>query len=102
MGAAPTERWLQLIGNIVQIAPDVAKIPDWEELVRNYGIAIGVQSNNMKTREAVDEERQAELEKQQADEMAASVVPAATGAKLLSETDVGGGANALQNLLAAS
>lgn len=102
VGAAPTERWLQLIGNIVQIAPDVAKIPDWEELVRNYGIAIGVQSNNMKTRGAVDEERQAELEKQQADEMAASVVPAATGAKLLSETDVGGGANALQNLLAAS
>lgn len=102
VSAAPTERWLQLIGNVVQIAPDVAKIPNWEELVRNYGAAIGVQARDMRTREEVNEEKQEEAEKQQMDEMGAAIQPAAEGAKLLSETNVGGGANALQNLLAAS
>lgn len=100
VSAAPTERWLQLIGNIVQIAPIAASVPDWEELVRNYGSSIGVQARDMRTREAVAAEQAAAAEKEAATEAIEGVTALAPAAQQLSQTDVGGGANALQHLLA--
>lgn len=102
VSAAPTERWLGLIGNMAQIAPEVTRIPNWEELVRNYGAAIGVQARDMRTRDDVQAEREAAAAEQEATAAAQAGMAGAEGAKLLSETDVGGGANALQQLLAQS
>lgn len=98
--AAPTERWLGLIGNISAVAPQVLQVPKWEDLIRDYGLSIGVPAKSMNTREEVAEAtaaQQEQLEAQQAGVQAAELVD---GAKQLSETDVGGGANALQQLLA--
>lgn len=100
VAAAPTERWLQLIGSLGQIAPEVTRIPDWMALVRNYGTAIGVQARDMRPLEDVLGELQAMQEKEAAQEAMAMVPPTAAAAQQLSETDVGGGANALQLMLA--
>ena len=102
VSAAPTERWLQLIGNIAPIAPEAVTIPDWEALIRNYGEAIGVEARDVKSRERLAAEREAAQQKQaQAEALEAGAV-AVDAAQQLSATDVGGGSNALQQLLAAS
>lgn len=100
VAAAPVERWIGLVGSIAPIAPEVTQVPDWQELIRNYGTAIGVPARDMKSREAVEEraeEDKARLEAQEAGVVGKELVE---GAQTLSETDVGGGANALQQLLA--
>lgn len=100
VAAAPTERWLQLIGNMLQVEPEVRNVPDWDELIRGYGEDIGVHARYMKPRERVEQERQAaQAQAAQAQALEAASV-GATAAQQLSETDVGGGVNALQTLLA--
>jgi len=100
VGTVSVERWLQLIGNVAQMAPDEAlDIPDWESLIRDYGEAIGVKQKVMRSKEAV-EERRAAREEQKAQQQAVEVGGALTsGAQSLSATDVGGGQNALAALL---
>jgi hypothetical protein len=102
VSAAPTERWLQLIGNLIQVAPEVGRVPDWDGLIRNYGEAIGVEARDMKSREQVEAEAQAQAAAAQQEQVVEQAAVASTAAQQLSETDVGGGANALQQLLAAS
>lgn len=102
VAAAPTERWIAMIGQISPVVPDALLIPNWEELIRNYGAAIGVQARDMQTREAVAARRQAEQERLATQEAAVQGKELVDGAQVLSETDVGGGANALQALLARS
>lgn len=100
VAAAPVERWVGLVGNLAAISPEVLKVPDWSELVRNYGTAIGVHARDMRSREDVEEaneEEKAQLAAQQAGVVGEQLVDSA---ETLSKTDVGGGANALQQLLA--
>lgn len=100
VAAVPTERWLQLIGNVAQIAPNATKIPDWDTLVRDYGVSIGVPLKSMRSREDVVAEARAEEQQRQMEQMVATAPPVASAAESLSATDVGGGANALQLMLA--
>lgn len=100
VSAAPTERWIQLIGNISPVAPEAAQLPDWPELVRNYGEAIGVEARNMKSPERLQAEREAAAQAQAQEAAVQQGAVAVDAAQQLSETDVGGGANALQALLA--
>lgn len=99
VAAIPTERWLGLIGNIAGIRPDVLDIVDWEATIRNYGTDLGVPAKNMATREAVATAQQQRAEQLAAQEAAATGSVLIDGAKQLSETDVGGGSNALQRML---
>jgi hypothetical protein len=101
VGTVAVERWLAFIGNLVQIAPNVTQIPDYDEVTRYYADAIGVPAQLVKDKETA----QAGMEQMDA---AASLEQAATtgsqlagGAQSLSATDVGGGQNALQALLGA-
>lgn len=96
---APTERLLQLVGSMAEIFPGVVDIPDSDELIRDYARDIGVKAKGIKSRDAVAKQRQAAAEAKQGEEAAAMMQPAAQSAKLLSETDVGGGANALATML---
>jgi head-to-tail connecting protein len=100
LAAAPTERWLALIGNIAPLVQDVLKIPNWDEVVRTYGLDIGVQAKLMRPREEVQEQQAQEAEAAAMAEAANVASGTVQAGKLLSETDVGGGANALQQLLA--
>lgn len=101
LAAAPVERWVQLIGNVSAAVPEVLKIPDWDELIRTYGLNIGVDAKAMRPREDVEADQEAEQNKQDLAQAGQAGLAAVQGAKVLSETDVGGGANALQQLLAA-
>jgi hypothetical protein len=103
IAAAPTERWLGLIGNLAgipQVAETVLAVPNWDEVIRSYGLDIGVQAKLMNPREDVQEKTEETETANAAAEAGQASLAAVQGAKLLSETDVGGGANALQQLLA--
>lgn len=100
VAAAPVERWVGMIGQLAAVSPEVLQVPDWSELVRNYGTDIGVQAKNMKTREAVEEQAAAEKEQLATQQAGVAGKELVDGAETLSKTDVGGGANALQQLLA--
>lgn len=99
VAAAPTERFLSVIGQIAAVRPEVMDMPDWDPLIRDYARDIGVANKNVKTKEQVAElsaQREAQLAAQNA---AVTGEVLTNSAKTLSETEVGGGANALQRLV---
>jgi hypothetical protein len=99
VGVIPTERFLELVGNVSAAVPDVLMIPNFEELLRDYAYAIGVPEKGLNSKEQIAA-MQAERQQQQEAQQIAEAVPVATdAARLLSETDVGGGANALQQII---
>jgi hypothetical protein len=99
VAAIPTERFVGLIGNIAAAVPSALNIPNWDELLLNYGEAIGVQARDLNSRAQIAAAKQAQAEQLAAQEAAVQGEVLVQGAKTLSETDVGGGANALQRLL---
>lgn len=99
VSAVPTERFLQLIGNISQLVPEAMDIPNFDELLRGYADSIGVRAKDLNSRDTTAKLRQVRAQTQ--DQAAGMAVAGqmAEGAKTLSETDVGGGVNALQRFL---
>lgn len=99
IGAAPTERWVGFIGNLAAVKPEVLNIPDWEEMVRGYGRDIGVPAKYVTPIEestAATAQQNAQVNETNAIAQSDTITKAASQ---LSQTDVGGGANALQVLL---
>lgn len=99
IGAAPTERWVGFIGNLAAVKPEVLNIPDWEELVRGYGRDIGVPAKYIAPIEqstSTTAQQNAQVNEANAIQQSDTITKAASQ---LSQTDVGGGANALQVLL---
>lgn len=93
------ERFMQVVGQLAAAVPEVLRIPDYPEMVREYASRLNVPAKILKGREQVAAELQQEQELLQA-QQAALVGSELTGAaKNLSATDVGGGQNALQALL---
>lgn len=99
VSAIPTERWVALIGNLAAVQPGVMNIPNWNEMIRNYGESIGVQARDMNSRERVAQIEAQQAQQMQAQQAAVQGETLVQGAETLSKTDVGGGANALQMLL---
>ena len=99
VAAIPTERWLQFIAGLAPVYPKALNAPNWDELITNYGRDIGVRARDMRSIEEI------QAQNQQADELAQSREAAnqgsvlVDGAKQLSETEVGGGQNALQRMI---
>lgn len=99
VAAVPTERFVQFLGNIAAVKPEVLNIPNWEELVRNYGRDLGIRAKDLND-PAVSQGTTDSQNQQVADAQGVEQSVALTGAaQQLSATDVGGGANALQMLL---
>lgn len=99
LNTVPMERLLAMVGNVVNVKPDVLDLIDFDEFTYQYGDSIGTNPTIFKEKEAVDQER---ASREQASAMAMGAQSAGVltdAAKNLSETDVGGGANALQRLL---
>jgi hypothetical protein len=93
------ERFLAQIGNIAAVQPEVLDIPNWDRLVTRYGMVLGNDPADMKSVDELAAYR-AQKQKQQAQANALAAAPvAADAAKNLSETNVGGGQNALQQIL---
>ena len=99
VGVIPTERFLQLVGNISPIYPGAVNIPNFDELLRDYGRDIGVKAKNIHSREEVERKQAALAEQQQAREAAVAGETMVDAGEALSKTEVGGGQNALQLMM---
>lgn len=100
VGVIPTERFLQLVGGISGIYAAALDIPNFDELIRNYGRDIGVKAKGINSPEQTEANRQTRQEQEaMAQAPKDAILPSAQAAKLLSETDVGGGASALQEMI---
>lgn len=97
--AVPTERFLQVVGNLANVYPEGLDIPNFDELLRGYAEDIGVRARDLNSRDATNarREQRAAAQDQAAGLEQASVL--AEGARTLSETNVGGGMNALQRMM---
>ena len=99
VGTAPAERWLGLVGNVLEVNPEAGDLTDYDKLLTNYARDIGLRESELRSSEEVEERRGLREQQQQMEQMAAAAPPLTQGAKNLSETEVGGGANALEQLL---
>jgi hypothetical protein len=99
VGVIPTERFLQVIGNVASIYPKALNIPNWDNLLIDYGRDIGVKAKNINSLDDIaalgeaDDQRAAMASGLEAAQVASE------SARNLSQTEVGGGANALQQIL---
>lgn len=99
VGTTSIERFLQVLGQLVPAVPAVGKIPDYDGLIRDYANRLNVPASGIKSKEQVAAEADAEA-KQLALQQNALVGEQLTKAGAnLSQTDVGGGQNALQAAL---
>lgn len=99
VGTAPTERWLGLVGNLAAVIPEALDLTDYDRQLTNYARDIGIRESELRDPKEVVALRQARAQKMEQAEMAAAAPPMAQAAKNLSETEVGGGANALEQML---
>ena len=100
VGTVVIERYLQLLGNMAPIfQEDTLAVPNPEEIIREYAESIGLPTKLQKSRGEVQALRDANAQKQSVMEAAQGAQALVGGAQQLSQTDVGGGTNALQALL---
>jgi hypothetical protein len=99
INTVPTERLLGLVGNIASVDPGVLDTVNFDELVYSYAIDIGAHPTILRDQNELRARRQAREQQAQALEATATAQTAIQGAQALSQTDVGGGANALQRIL---
>lgn len=99
VAAIPTERLLQIVGNVSAVRPDALDIINLDELLRGYAEDIGVQNKRLNSPDQTAAIRQARAQQEQAAQGLGVSSELAQSAKLLSETDTGGGISALQRML---
>lgn len=99
LSAAPTERLLQVLANVGSVEPTAYHNIDFDTLIREYGKDVGAKAKIFNSEEEVQRRREQERQRAAVQEAAQAGGALAEGAKTLSETDVGGGANALQRLI---
>ena len=96
------ERLVAFVGNLAAAKPDALDNVDFDETVREYADLIGVTQKLIvaqQKRDAIRKQRAQQAAQQQAAQMSLAGVQ---GAKTLSETDVGGGQNALMKMIGAA
>lgn len=94
-----TERVLALAGNLAGVDPSVMDPLNTDELIYDYADSLNVTPRGVRSAEEVAQLRANRAQQQQAAESAALAEQLAKGAKTLSETDVGGGQNALAAMM---
>lgn len=99
LATAAIEKVWGFAGNISAVKPEVLDDLDEDETIKEYADALGVSPKLLRSAKAVEAIRQQRAQAQQAQQMAGAAQLGADSAKTLSDTDVGGGANALQLIL---
>lgn len=99
VGTATIERFLEVTGNLIPVFPEVKAVPNMDEIIRDYADRLSVPITHLNSREDVAAQLQAEAELAQSREAALVGKDLTSAAKNLSDTDVGGGDNAMQRLL---
>lgn len=93
------ERLYAFTGGLAAIEPEIMDNLDSDEAVDEYASLLDVSPRIVRSRQALAERRAARAKADEAAAMAEIAPIAADGAKTLSETDVGGGQNALSAML---
>jgi len=101
-GITGIERFASFIGRVASVKPDALDKWDADQSIDEYGDTMGISPKTIVSDERVGEIRAARLAQQQAAQQAAMAQQAAQGAKVLSETQVGGGVSALEQMLGAA
>jgi hypothetical protein len=96
---AAIERLLAFVGNMAGVFPDAIDNIDEDEAVKYYADALSVEPQLIRSTAEVIQIRTQKAQQQQAATAAQAGVGAAQTAQVLSNTDVGGGQNALQMMM---
>ena len=96
---AGIERLLALVGNLVGVKPDVIDNINVDATVERYADLLNVDPDLLNSLKQMMDIRAARAQQQQAQAALQVGAQAAQGAQTLSQTDVGGGQNALQMML---
>lgn len=99
LATVPLERLLQLVSQVGAVDPAVLDIVDFDEFTYTYAREIGANPAVLRDEEALMQRRQAREQQLQQVEATATAQTAIDAAKTLSDTEVGGGRNALQQML---
>ena len=102
IATAGIEKMWGFAGNIAAVRPDILDKLNPDQTIDEYANALGVSPKIIVSDEDVAAMRQQRDQQQQMMQNAQLGQAAAQGAKTLSETEVGGGANALQMMLGTS
>ena len=93
------ERLVAFVGNLAAAKPEALDNVDFDETVREYADLIGVTQKLIVAQQQRDKDPTAASQQAAQQQQAQLSMAAVQGGKTLSETDVGGGQNALQKML---
>lgn len=93
------ERFFAFVGNLAAGKPETLDNVDFDEAVDQYADLMGISPKIVVATAKVAQIRQARAQQQQAQAAMQATQAAVQGAQTLSQTDVGGGQNALQMML---
>jgi hypothetical protein len=96
---AGMERFAAFVGNIGAVKPDAYDNVDTDEMIDIYADRLGVDPKIVVPFAKVQKIREERARQQAEQQMQVQAAQAVAGAKVLSETDVGGGQNALQRMI---
>ncbi len=97
--SASIERILSLAGNIVGVVPDILDNVDTDFALEKMSYLLNNDPKMIRSPEALAQIRQQRAQQQQQAQQAQMAQQLAMSAKNLSQTDIGGGQNALQQML---
>lgn len=97
--SAGIERLFQLVGGLVGVDPGVMDNVDVDEAIEEYSSLLNNSPKMIRSPEALEKIRQQRQQQNQQAQQAAMAQQLSQGAKNLSQTDVGGGQNALAAML---
>ena len=97
--AAGIERLFQMVGGLVGVDPSVMDNVDVDEAIDIYSNLLNNSPKIIRSPEALAEIRKQRAQQQQQAQQAQIAQQLSVGAKNLSQTDVGGGQNALQQMM---
>jgi hypothetical protein len=93
------ERFWATVGNLAGAVPDVLDVPNWDEGLEEYADMLGISPKLLNDPAKIAQMRQAKQAAQQQQAAMQQSLALAQGAQTMSQTPVGGGANALQAVL---
>jgi len=99
---AGIERLAGFVGNMAAAKPEVLDNIDFDEAIEEYADMLGVSPKIIVSLAKVQQIRAARNQQMQQQQTLQNSVAAAQGAQTLSQTDVGGGVNALQKMIGAA
>lgn len=96
---ASVERLAQFVGNLAGAVPGALDNVDWDEMIDEYADMLGVSPKIIMATAKVQAIRQKRAQQTQQQAAMQNSLAAVQGAQGLSQTDVGGGQNALQKIM---